>query len=214
MSYGEIHQMREVWLRAARAVGGPIYASAKTSRLGRLTSIGLVQDIRRALVPPMSMDDVLEVLAALDGAGAQYWLAGGWGVDALVGKQTREHRDLDLILNRRDLGPALAALAAHGFRHVPAVADGTHRYIPGAFMADRELLQDGGRRIIDLHPVDLATWPAVAAVPDLFAEGRLGNRTVGCLSVQGQRAAHEGYELTEAHVGDLLALDSLSTPAS
>jgi hypothetical protein len=26
------------------------------------------------------------------------WLDGGWGVDALVGEQTREHEDLNLIV--------------------------------------------------------------------------------------------------------------------
>ena len=28
--------------------------------------------------------------------GIRYWLDGGWGVDALVGRQTREHRDVDI----------------------------------------------------------------------------------------------------------------------
>src|SRR3954452_25100818 len=40
--------------------------------------------------------DVLSVLALADGAGARLWIDGGWGVDALLGGQTREHGDLDV----------------------------------------------------------------------------------------------------------------------
>ena len=25
-----------------------------------------------------------------------YWVEGGWGIDTLLGKQTREHRDIDI----------------------------------------------------------------------------------------------------------------------
>ena len=32
----------------------------------------------------------------LEQFGIRYWLDGGWGVDALVGRQTREHRDVDI----------------------------------------------------------------------------------------------------------------------
>src|SRR5215218_3443423 len=42
----------------------------------------------------MALTEVLTVLEALDTVGCQYWLEGGWGVDALVGQQTRPHRDL------------------------------------------------------------------------------------------------------------------------
>jgi Aminoglycoside-2''-adenylyltransferase len=46
----------------------------------------------------MSAADVVEILGCLDAASADVWLDGGWGVDALVGEQTREHEDLDLIV--------------------------------------------------------------------------------------------------------------------
>lgn len=36
---------------------------------------------------------VLDVLAAFDAGGIDYWVDGGWGIDALLGRQTREHRD-------------------------------------------------------------------------------------------------------------------------
>jgi lincosamide nucleotidyltransferase A/C/D/E len=61
-------------------------------------------------VGDMSAPEVHAVLEALAAAGCPAWIGGGWGVDALVGYQTREHRDLDL---RRDASPS-APLRADG----------------------------------------------------------------------------------------------------
>ena len=49
-----------------------------------------------------------------DGLGVTYWVDGGWGVDALLGEQTREHADLDLALD--DTAAALLVSAAAGAR--------------------------------------------------------------------------------------------------
>jgi lincosamide nucleotidyltransferase A/C/D/E len=37
--------------------------------------------------------DVVEILGWLGAVSVDVWLDGGWGVDALVGEQTREHKD-------------------------------------------------------------------------------------------------------------------------
>ncbi|MDQ0908982.1 hypothetical protein QFZ22_004967 [Streptomyces canus] len=62
----------------------------------------------------MDADDVLHVLNLLRRAGTEVWIGGGWGIDALVGRQTRDHRDLDLM-HRQEQEPAVvAALVAAG----------------------------------------------------------------------------------------------------
>lgn len=45
----------------------------------------------------MTADGVLSVLSLLQKARAAVWVGGGWGIDALIGEQTRDHRDLDLM---------------------------------------------------------------------------------------------------------------------
>ena len=50
----------------------------------------------------MSAEDVLAVLGALEAAGIPAWIGGGWGIDALVGEQTRRHDDLDLAFRAED----------------------------------------------------------------------------------------------------------------
>ena len=44
-----------------------------------------------------------ELPAVLADARGPWWLAGGWAVDAHLGKQTREHSDVDVLILRRDL---------------------------------------------------------------------------------------------------------------
>ena len=65
----------------------------------------------------LEASDVLAVLDQLDRAGVVVWLDGGWGVDALLGGQSRPHQDLDLVIDRDDSEAAQTALAGMGFRH-------------------------------------------------------------------------------------------------
>ncbi len=67
----------------------------------------------------MSTEDVGWFLDVVDRLGINVWLDGGWGVDALLGEQTRRHRDLDIVLERKDLMALREALAASGFVDSP-----------------------------------------------------------------------------------------------
>jgi lincosamide nucleotidyltransferase A/C/D/E len=51
---------------------------------------------------PMDAAALLEVIDCLEGQGVDVWLDGGWGVDALLERETREHDDLDLVAELRD----------------------------------------------------------------------------------------------------------------
>ena len=52
---------------------------------------------------PFAVKDVLELYKAIQKMQITIWLDGGWGVDALLGEQTREHLDLDLVIQEKDL---------------------------------------------------------------------------------------------------------------
>lgn len=58
---------------------------------------------------------VLEVLRACRDAGIVVWLDGGWCIDALLGRQTRNHDDLDIAVPRSDVGQLTKCLAALGY---------------------------------------------------------------------------------------------------
>jgi lincosamide nucleotidyltransferase A/C/D/E len=66
----------------------------------------------------MTASDVVEVLGWLRAAAVDVWLDGGWGVDALVGEETREHKDLDLIVRDTHEARMREVLADHGFAQI------------------------------------------------------------------------------------------------
>ena len=61
-----------------------------------------------------------EIGDALVAAGIGWWLFGGWGLDALVGRITRAHGDIEVWVAMADGGPARRALEARGFVAVGA----------------------------------------------------------------------------------------------
>ena len=67
----------------------------------------------RAEFEGMRPGDVLRVLDALDAAGIATHLEGGWGVDALAGRWTRAHRDVDVTMDATHEAGALQIGRAH-----------------------------------------------------------------------------------------------------
>jgi lincosamide nucleotidyltransferase A/C/D/E len=154
-------------------------------------------------------EQVLAVLDALADAGCRAWVAGGWGVDALVGRQTRPHRDLDLALTAPHEPAALDALEALGFS------------VETDWRPIRVELAAAGARRVDLHPVvfDAAGHGHQADLDgghfdyprDAFAHGSIAGRTVACLSLQQQVRFHTGYEPREVDPHDIALLHRLAT---
>ena len=54
------------------------------------------------------------VLNALDAAGISAWLFGGWGLDARIGRITREHGDVEFWVERSDAARSKAVLVEAG----------------------------------------------------------------------------------------------------
>src|SRR6202790_2175530 len=88
--------------RARRAGGRGAYRAAHRERARR----GASPRGRRGRV--MSGDDVVELVRLLEGSGVSVCVDGGWGVDALLGEQTRPHADLDIAVPHAHV-PALRA---------------------------------------------------------------------------------------------------------
>ncbi|MFI5801252.1 nucleotidyltransferase domain-containing protein [Streptomyces sp. NPDC051561] len=153
----------------------------------------------------MNADDVLSVLALLRRAEVEVWVGGGWGIDALLGEQTRDHRDLDLMHRQDQEAAALAALSAEGF-----VESLDRRPIRCVVTAP-----DG--REIDLHPLVFSDdGSAVQTSPDpqrpfvypsaCFVTGTVQGTPVPCLSAEQQVYFHQGYEPSERDRHDMAQL--------
>ncbi|GGV23864.1 aminoglycoside nucleotidyltransferase [Streptomyces longisporoflavus] len=155
--------------------------------------------------PVMTADDVVFVLDVLRRANADVWVGGGWGIDALVGERTRDHRDLDLMHRQDHEAAVLAALRAEGF--VESLDRRPVRFVVTA--------PDG--REIDLHPLVFSgDGSAVQASPDprrpfvypatCFVTGTVGGTPVPCLSAEQQVYFHQGYEPSERDRHDMAQL--------
>ena len=59
----------------------------------------------------MNQEKVLELLELFEASGIEVIVDGGWGVDALLGKQTREHEDLDIAVQWKELPKLRQVLA-------------------------------------------------------------------------------------------------------
>ena len=58
----------------------------------------------------VTKENLIEVLDLLDSMEMKYWIDGGWGVDILLGKQNREHRDIDVDFDGEFTIPLLYTL--------------------------------------------------------------------------------------------------------
>ncbi len=174
--------------------------------LQRTPAAGAIDRIRQRVLPSMNADDVVRVTVALADADVRFWIGGGWGVDALLGYQTRPHRDLDLVLAHEQLDTACLVLEPAGYSPHGGLAE----HVPGALLPERRPLEDRRLLLLDLHPVDLATWPPVATADSPFAAGAIDGTPVPCLSASLQREARRGYTLEAEDHHDLRRLDDLA----
>ncbi|MEA3019607.1 MAG: hypothetical protein QOI47_1131 [Actinomycetota bacterium] len=179
-------------------------------RLVRRPSLDNLRETARgrrivARVSGFRAGDVLEVLDALDGAGVRVWLAGGWGVDALLGEETRPHGDLDLVVASEDDNEesVIATLGALGYARAATSTT------PGVLIERRWVFQSPRRRSVDVLPVDTRVPPFAEGA---FVTGDIAGRTVPCVSAAVQRAARSGYEPRAEDAHDLEALRTLRDP--
>lgn len=155
--------------------------------------------------PMMSRNDVLSILSLLRRAGADVVIAGGWGIDALLGEETREHRDLDLLHVREQEPAVVEALASAGYAETldrrPARFVLSH---PSGLEIDLHPLEfapDGSAVQSSLDPAEPFRYPA-----SCFVTGTIGTTTVRCISAEQQVLFHQGYEPADRDVRDMAQL--------
>ena len=153
----------------------------------------------------MDAQTLLAIVDVLEAGGIDVWLDGGWGVDALLGQQTREHDDLDLVVELDHARRIIELLEAFGYS---LVAGGP----PKSFV-----MVDARGRQVDVHPVAIdAEGGGVYQMDDdeewvYPAEGFTGRGSVEgspvrCLSPDVQVLVHAGYELTRKDYRELYLL--------
>ncbi|NYF17846.1 lincosamide nucleotidyltransferase A/C/D/E [Microbacterium sp. AK009] len=126
---------------------------------------------------------------------------GGWGVDALLGGQTREHGDLDLAVPAHGLDRIVRTLRRAGFERYPRSDDTEFMFVMAAGAID-----------VDLHAFAFASDEQVASVgvayprAALTGHGAILGRPVRCIAADGVIRFHSGYEPDDDDLADVRAV--------
>ena len=70
----------------------------------------------RNSIPEMTLHDITEIVQLFNQNGIEFYVDGGWGVDALLGEQTRLHADLDIAIQHKDSPQVRALLEGRALR--------------------------------------------------------------------------------------------------
>ena len=154
----------------------------------------------------MGEEEVLAVVAWLSARGATYQINGGWGVDALVGRRTRAHRDLDVFVDQRLVNELHRWLRSRG-----------NEVIEDWLPVRIELASSLGR--VDIHPIAIQTnGDGIQQGPggQTFlhpaadrATGQIGGRAVVVASRTRLIELRQGYDPRDEDVHDLAQLAAL-----
>jgi len=154
----------------------------------------------------MTVQRVTKLIQAFDEAGIDVWVDGGWGVDALLGKQSRSHKDLDIAIQQNDLHKLMETLQTRGFRE-----KGEAHARPWNF-----ILTDNSGLEVDVHVINIdQNGDGIYGPPEngekypesaLTGKGVIGGFRVKCVSAEDAVKFHSGYELKEKDFQDVLAL--------
>lgn len=155
-----------------------------------------------------SQNDVLWLLDVIASLETDPVIAGGWGIDALTGRQTRPHRDLDVLIPDPFVDALVEALTARSFSI-------TTDWLP----ARMELTDGASDRRIDIHPAfangQHGWWQngfddeRFESTQEVLTDGMIGGRKVRCFTAAKQLELHQGYPPSPQDLLDIAVLHQL-----
>lgn len=157
-------------------------------------------------ITEMTAADAVDLYVKVDGLGIEIWIDGGWGVDALLGAQTRPHADLDIVIQQRDVAKLRELLEALGYADVERDDTSPWNFVlgddEGHEVDVHAIVFDGEGNGLYGPPEKGVMYPAAA----LSGAGTIAGQTVRCISAEWMVRFHTGYELHESDYMDVSAL--------
>jgi lincosamide nucleotidyltransferase A/C/D/E len=154
----------------------------------------------------MNARDVTSLYELFRKNGITLWIDGGWGVDALLGYQTRPHKDVDIAIQEKDVPRMRELLQNEGYQEIKLETARPHNFVLG----------DTKGHAIDVHVIVLDAngngmygpvrngemYPA----DSLTGTGKIAGKDIQCISPEWMVKFHSGYELKEKDFSDVSAL--------
>jgi lincosamide nucleotidyltransferase A/C/D/E len=151
--------------------------------------------------PKITANDVLEIIQLFELHRIDLHIDGGWGVDALLGRQTRTHADLDIAVEHKDVAQIRAMLEARGYRDMARKDTSDYNFVLG----------DNQGHHIDIHSYTFDrsgnnVYGIAYPVESLIGTGSINGHPVKCISPEWMVKFHCGYEFDDDDYRDVKAL--------
>lgn len=153
-------------------------------------------------------EDLMTIINLLKDSNIKYWIDGGWGVDILAGKQTRNHRDIDVDFDAQHTEELLKILLKYGYE------------VDTDWKPVRIELYSEKYGYLDIHPFILNEDGTSKQADleggfyefekDFFSNAIFEGKTIPCISLKGQKIFHSGYELRDKDKQDISVLEGIS----
>ncbi|MDD4876492.1 MAG: hypothetical protein PHQ86_05115 [Dehalococcoidales bacterium] len=159
--------------------------------------------MQNGIMTALSVNEIITILKKTD---VEVWLDGGWAVDALFKKQTREHEDLDVVVNINQIPIIKQSLSSKCFKV-------TEDELP-----TRLVMTDTKNRRIDFHTVTFDNeGGGIQKLQDgrtyrypphgFIGFGEVGGQKVKCLTAEVQAECHYGYQPDDKDRHDMRILN-------
>ena len=159
------------------------------------------QDDKSRFNSTITSEDVSELYLNLKENNITVWIDGGWCIDALLGRQTRLHQDLDIAVSRKDSTELRCLLENIGFSEEPRHDSSEFMYVMKNYAGKRIDVHvfeydSGGRNIYGI------AYP----FGSLSGKGVIDGLEVNCIDPEWMFKFKTSYEPKEKDIHDVRAL--------
>jgi lincosamide nucleotidyltransferase A/C/D/E len=149
----------------------------------------------------MTAVSAVEIIKLLELHGIELYIDGGWGVDALLGEQTRKHDDLDIAVPHKFVPKLREIFESRGYTDVPRDDTRECNFVLG----------DDKGKLLDVHSYTFDENGkhifGVAYEPHHFTgKGKINGHPVKCIPPEIMVEFHTGYDVDENDYRDVKAL--------
>lgn len=149
----------------------------------------------------MTSDKVLNLYNWFEENGIAVWVCGGWCVDALLGKQTRDHADFDIAIQCKDNANLRKLLENNGYKEIMLNDSSEFMYV---------MENEAGVRI-DIHAFMYdERGKNIRGIEfpfgSLTGKGMINGQELKCISPEWLFKFNTSYEPKEKDIQDMRAL--------
>jgi lincosamide nucleotidyltransferase A/C/D/E len=149
----------------------------------------------------MTSSNVLNLYNWFKQNGIAVWIDGGWCVDALIGRQTREHADLDIAVHRKDNAKLRRLLENDGYNEVIRSDSSEFMYV----------MEDETGISVDIHTFEYDDngkniYGIEYPFGSLTGTGIIDGQEVNCIDPEFMFRFKTRYEPKEKDIQDVRAL--------